>query len=399
MSAFLVAGARVFDGERALERADVLVEDGQIAAIAPSLAPPAGAEVVEGGGRTLLPGLIDAHVHVRPPGLAEMAIVFGATTVLDMGSEPALMGPYREQAGRSNQIADIRTSSGGATPTGGHPSPLVGLLFEQPLPGLDDPKDAAAFVDARVAEGADYIKLVVEDGSIFGAELPMLSPEATDAVVQAAHERDRLAVAHVHTLDAARQALAAGVDGLVHLFLDAPADDELVAEIAERDIFVTPTLTLLEAMVGRKTGAGLASDPRVAPLLSPEWVKNLERAWRFETPGRYEYAAETCARLHGAGVALLAGTDSACLGVVGTGPGISVHRELQLLVEAGLTAPEALAAATSVPADRFGLADRGRVAPGMQADLLLVDGDPTAEISDTLAIEAVWRRGERIERS
>jgi imidazolonepropionase-like amidohydrolase len=398
MSRFLVEGARVFNGARLIEQADVLVEEGRVAAIARSLQGDGDVAVIDGTGKTLLPGLIDAHVHVRPPGLAEQAIAFGVTTVLDMGSEPALMGPYRDRAAERNDLADIRSPSSPATPPGGHPAPLVGLVFDQPLPGLEQAADADEFVDARIAEGADYIKLVIEDGAMLGTTLPALGADVTDAVVRAAHARGKLAVAHVHTQAAAWQAIRAGVDGLVHLFIDSPPDQELIEQIAERDLFVSPTLTLLEAMVGRKTGEGLAEDRRVRELLSEPWLENLRRAWRFDCPGNYEHAVETVARLHQAGVRLLAGTDSAGLGVVGTAQGVSLHRELELLVDAGLKETEALAAATSVPADCFGLDDRGRIAPGLQADLLLVEGDPTKAITDTLSIEGVWRRGERLNR-
>jgi imidazolonepropionase-like amidohydrolase len=396
--AFVVVGARVFDGASIRDGVDVLVEGASIVAVGPAIPLPEGVVRIDGAGRTLLPGLIDGHIHVRPPGLAEVAITFGVTTVLDMGSEAALMLPYREQAERRNDIADIRSSSAAATPTGGHPAALVGLLFEKPLPTLDRAADADAFVDARLADGADYIKLVIEDGAMFGRRLPTLTQEMSDAVVRAAHDRGKLAVAHVHTLAAARQAVRSGVDGLVHLFLDAPADDELIEALVSQDVFVTPTLTLLQAMVGIRTGQRLAEDSRVLPFLPAGWAKNLGRAYRFDTAARYEHAVTTVSSLREAGVALLAGTDAACLGVVGTAPGVSVHRELELFVEAGLTPLEALAAATAVPAERFGLGDRGRIAPGAQADLLLVNGDPTIDIDDTLNIIGVWRRGARLAR-
>ena len=102
--------------------------------------------------------------------------------------------------------------------------------------------------------------------------------------------------------------------------------------------------------------------------------------------------------LHRAGVPILAGTDAAGVGVLGTAHGISLHGELRLLVQAGLTPLEALRAATSVPARHFGFTDRGRLAPGLQADFLLVEGDPTANIDDTLSIRGIWRRGERLDR-
>lgn len=103
-------------------------------------------------------------------------------------------------------------------------------------------------------------------------------------------------------------------------------------------------------------------------------------------------AASTLALLD-AGVDILAGTDAPN---PGTTYGASLHQELALLVEAGLSAEEALAAATSVPARRFGLDDRGRIAPGLRADLLLIDGDPIADIDATLDISDVWVRGKRI---
>jgi imidazolonepropionase-like amidohydrolase len=107
----------------------------------------------------------------------------------------------------------------------------------------------------------------------------------------------------------------------------------------------------------------------------------------------------TVSALRDAGVDILAGSDvSEPLPILGgLAHGASLHRELQLLVDAGLTPTEALRAATSAPTRRFGLDDRGRIAPGARADLLLVKGDPTRDITDTLSIEAVWRRGARLQ--
>jgi imidazolonepropionase-like amidohydrolase len=99
------------------------------------------------------------------------------------------------------------------------------------------------------------------------------------------------------------------------------------------------------------------------------------------------------AALRDAGVDILAGTDAAHLGPPGMAHGASLHGELQLLVRGGLTPTEALRAATSVTARRFGLDDRGRIAPGLRADLTLVDGDPTVAIEDTLSTRRVWRGG------
>jgi imidazolonepropionase-like amidohydrolase len=113
------------------------------------------------------------------------------------------------------------------------------------------------------------------------------------------------------------------------------------------------------------------------------------------TKGDFDTVLKSVAALHKAGIDILVGTDSSfpIPLLAGIAHGASVHYELQLLVRAGLTPLEALRAATSVPARRFGLSDRGLVKEGLRADLLLVEGDPTKDIKDTLSIKFVWRRG------
>ncbi|GAA3131279.1 hypothetical protein GCM10020255_005080 [Rhodococcus baikonurensis] len=114
----------------------------------------------------------------------------------------------------------------------------------------------------------------------------------------------------------------------------------------------------------------------------------------FDEPGSTANVIDATRRLYEAGVDVLAGTDAAAVGVPGTAHGVSMHGELELLVDCGLSPAAALRAATLLPAKRFGLDDRGRIALGLQADLVLVDGDPTTDVRQTLSIEGVWRRGE-----
>ena len=145
------------------------------------------------------------------------------------------------------------------------------------------------------------------------------------------------------------------------------------------------------------SGAELASDERFVPYLHPSARENLRQASSLagQVLGSFEIALETVRRFHEAGVVVLAGTDAPN---AGTAHGISMHRELELLVRAGLTPAEALAAGTSHPADRFGLDDRGRIAPGKRADLLLVRGDPTTDILATREIVAIIRGGVLVDR-
>jgi hypothetical protein len=154
---------------------------------------------------------------------------------------------------------------------------------------------------------------------------------------------------------------------------------------------------LNESLCGVPSGASLVADRRLAPFLSPFSEKNLMKRYALHPDGPLDFQAPltSVARLHAAGVPILAGTDAPNRG---TATGVSMHRELELLVHAGLTATEALAAATSSPAKAFSLADRGRIAVGCRADLLLVEGDPTADILAARNIVSVWKLGHKADR-
>ena len=184
----------------------------------------------------------------------------------------------------------------------------------------------------------------------------------------------------------------------MHLFVDQSVDDALVRLAVDKKAFVIPTLTVLESIGGDGGGSSLVADPARA-YLSPADRRALKSG--FPRSGdrigstRGGIPTDAVRKLHAAGVPILAGTDAIN---PGTAHGASLHRELELLVAAGLSPSQALAAATSVAADRFGLADRGRIAPGLRADLLLVTGDPCTEIKATRAIVGVWKQGQPIDR-
>ena len=169
--------------------------------------------------------------------------------------------------------------------------------------------------------------------------------------------------------------------------------------IASSGAFVIPTLVTISSAVGNNASA-LAADKRVSSKLNQKWLDALSRSMNVYPQGKLEDAYAGVIALHEAGVDILAGCDVSepipSLG--GLAHGASLHQELQLLVAAGLSPIEALQAATSIPARRFGLTDRGRVIPRARADLLLVDGDPTTNISDTLSIRAVWRQGVQVKK-
>jgi imidazolonepropionase-like amidohydrolase len=390
----LFRNARVFDGTAVLQGTDVLVRDGLIAEVGRGLAAPAGATVIDAAGRTLLPGLIDAHAHVFGDALRE-AVVFGVTTELDMFTDARLARTLREEqsAGQASDRADLFSAGSLVTAPGGH-----GTEYGMQIPTITAVDSAQAFVDARIAEGSEWIKIVYDDGKLFGLNWPTVSRALMQALIDAAHQRDRLAVVHVSTAAAAVEAIDAGADGLVHLFTDVAPPEGFAARLETTGSFVIPTLVVLKSISGTAGGGPLLEDERIVPYLIPASAAQLGQSFPAR-PGSergYAYAQETVRQLHAAGVPILAGSDAPN---PGTAHGAALHRELELLVEAGLSPVEALAAATRGPAEAFGLADRGRIAPGLRADLVLVAGDPTSDITATRSIEGVWKGGVSIDRA
>jgi len=399
---FAITNARIFDGEQVIDDHTVVIVGKIIRNIGGTV--PTDATVIDVNGATLMPGLIDSHVHTDINGLHD-ALLFGVTTELEM------MGRWsfreRKKIAERHDIADIRSAGMGITPPGGHPSQymksssniLIKLFFRFPF--VSSPEEAVKFVNKQVANGSDYIKIFVEDGSTIGYPgLRVTSNETLLAAVKEAHCLNKIAIAHVTTLDGGQKAISAGVDGLAHLFFDQQPDPELIAAMTSSGSFVIPTLVTLSTAFGN-SAAALADDKRVSSRLSKKWLDSLSKSMNIYPKGELQDAYTTVIALHKAGIDILAGSDvSEPIPILGgLAHGASLHHELQLLVAAGLEPIEALRAATSVPARRFGLTDRGRIVPGALADLLLVDGDPITNISDTLSILGIWRGGVRLKKA
>jgi imidazolonepropionase-like amidohydrolase len=353
-----LTNVRVFDGRELRGPTTVVIEGGIVGDNS------AGARIIDAGGATLLPGLIDAHVHLLTEGHLQQLADFGVTTALDMGAwPPSMVDSLRDRTG----MADMRSAGIPATSAGSSHSHLPGWPAEEMV---DGPAGAAQFVTDRIAEGADYIKLIVDT--------PGPDQEILDALVAASHRHGKLTVAHAVSTAALDMALLAGVDMITHAPLDRPLTESTTARILAQGCVSIPTLTMMKGVVDR-IAAVAASQPEGVPAAGPS----------------YESARDSVAELRRAGVPILAGTDA------NAGPGIpfsprhgeSLHEELELLIEAGLSNVEALRAATVLPAQHFGLHDRGVIEPGRRADLVLIDGDPIADIRATRQIRRVWCAG------
>jgi imidazolonepropionase-like amidohydrolase len=356
MPTTLLRDVRLFDGDAFGEPTELAFTDGTITA-----APVEDeiALVVDGQGGFVLPGLIDCHVHLYGPETLEALARYGVTTALDMSSPAPLVQALRARPGttaiRSGMMALSSPASAHAQRMKGIPAARESLV--------QDRADVPGMVASRVQQGADYIKVVID--------LPGFDQTTVDAIVIEAHLHGLKVIAHASRSDAVDMAQRAGVDVLTHAPLDRPVDPSQAEALAAAGVVIVPTLTMMKAIVERLAGG---AGPR------------------------YEPAAVSVAALHHAGVPILAGTDANQTPAAPASPqmGASLHDELALLVQAGLTPVEALRAATSVAAEHFGLHDRGRLLAGLRADLVLLERDPTADIHATRGIQAVWIAGEPV---
>jgi hypothetical protein len=196
-------------------------------------------------------------------------------------------------------------------------------------------------------------------------------------------------------VEEARTAVHAGVDALVHLWYypgrhnQKQVPPETLKLMAERGTFVIPTLQVVYSICGHSRGETVIADPALSSYTAAEALGTLKDRFRFSPPICQDLLKNVDV-LKQSGVTILAGTDAPN---PGSGHGVSLHDELALLQEAGLSTLEVLAAATSKPADAFVIPDRGRIAPGKLADLVLVTGDPTHDIHATRNIVTVWKNG------
>ncbi len=345
-------------GPRSVERVDVEFDE-FITGVRPAgSAPPAG-DHVDGTGRYLLPGLVDTHVHLGSRDALVAAARAGVTTVVDLGTHPDDL--IAEQRAARGLPAIISAGSAASAPG----SNQIARMGFPHLSGVSGPDDAERYLDWRSANGSDLIKIIVEDPA--ATDVPALDVPTIAALVDGAHRRGLLTVAHVVTAAAFDRGLDAGVDVLTHAPLDRPIEDETVRRMAGTGTVASPTLIMMRTMARARLG---------------------ERA-----DAAFANAVESVRRLHAGGVTVVAGTDANESPLAPVPHGVSLHDEIALLRQAGLTTSEALLAATGRAAETFRLADRGRVAAGLRADLVLLDRDPAVDPAAFRRPVTVWIAG------
>lgn len=378
----------VWDGEQLLEGCAVLVEGERIAAVGPADEMPKGAAVERLDGCTLLPGLIDCHVHLADwmlPGF----LAAGVTTVRDTGN-------------RLDWILERRARTA-ADPASGPRILCCGPVLDGKkvnwpsiARGCCDEREATAAVEELAEAGVDAVKLYV---NLTGGQIA--------AAVRRAGDLGLPVLAHLGSIDALAAA-AAGVGEIEHLSgcihhvegggrPDAGSASRWAAAFLEAGVVLCPTLVVWDRL-SRVNDAIFYNDRRarwVHPAVRAAWRRFPHRtsdpAERLARQAAAVAMKRTLRRLHEEGCRIIAGSDAPWPGLV---PGFSLHDELALMVDAGMPPRAALAAATSGAADALGLGGAtGRIRPGLAADLLAVEGDPTSDITALSEVRNVVRMG------
>jgi len=381
--------ARVFDGvsEHATEDGAVLVEDGRIASVGSVADLPAGVGITDLGDATILPGLIDAHVHLvwsasaephevveresraltalRCANNAALHLRAGVTTVRDLGATDGLSIDVARAVGLGVIRGPRVIAAGRAIAmTGGH-----GWFLGREADGAEAVRHA---VRSELKAGATCIKLMASGGVYGHAEepgSPQLTVEELRVAVEEAHKAGRRVAAHAYSIEAIGNALDAGVDSIEH---GSFIDRDTAGRMRESGTYLVPTMSVYRAMSERGPELG-----------APEYI-------RRKTAEVLEASREAFRLALEAGVPVAAGTDCGAPGH----PHGTLLEELMLMVESGASPVQALRFGTSAAADLLGLGDEvGSLEPGKRADLLAVDGDPTSEILALRDVRLVLRDG------
>ncbi len=397
LTAFTGARLILGDSNTVIENGTLIVRDGRIEASGDSVAVPVDAQFVDVSGKTIIPGLINAHGHVN--------------NVRGLEADPS----FYTEAHIENQLAlyaryGVTTvfSLGGGGPTGvavrdrsTQDLDHARLYLAGPVITAESPEEAIERVNAVADTGVDIIKIRVDDNLGGSQKMP---PDVYTAVIDAAHARDLRTAAHLYYLDDAKQLLAAGADLIAHSVRDEAVDEELTTLLKEHDVCYCPTLMREVSTFVYESRPDWFDDPFFLREADPAVIDELsspayqERVQNSRTAPIYKEALQRAKTnlksLADAGVGIAMGTDT---GPAGRFQGFFEHKELELMVEAGLTPLQTIVASTGAAARCMQIDDNlGSLSPGKWADFVVLGANPLDDIRNTREIESVWIRGNQV---
>jgi imidazolonepropionase-like amidohydrolase len=393
----------------------LVIKGGRIISISPA-SQVTGAHKIDARGKTIMPGLINAHGHLgllvdgqnRADAFTKENVqkqllqyeAYGVTSMLSLGLNRDVAYEWREeQKHGAFPGASFFTAGRGIGAAGGAPAlPVAPDQLYRPTA----PEEARTVVREMAAHQADIIKMWVDDS---GGKLPKITHEIYTAVIDETHKLNLRAAAHVYYLADAKSLVSAGVDALAHSIRDKPVDSELIHMMKSRHVWYIPTLTVDESFFAFADDPALLRDPFFAGAVRADARKRLDSdEYRNKvnsdanTPrakAALAVAMRNLKALHDAGVQIAFGTDSGANGY--RIPGWAEHRELELITRAGLTPMSAIITATRGSAAFLQVTDRGTLESGKLADFLILADDPLQNIRNSRQIVSIWHAGKQVE--
>jgi imidazolonepropionase-like amidohydrolase len=418
----LFEGARIIpgDGGAVVENGALLVEGGAITRIdrKGEIAPPPDANRIALDGKSVMPAIISAHVHpgfqrglsysaenfARETILDDLnrALYFGISTVMSHGIEKGdVMYQIRadQAAGRLGGARLMVAGRGiGAPNAGPGAAAYAGIAYE--ITTQDQARNA---VEELAARHVDVVKIWVDDR---GGRAPSLPLALSRTVIEQAHRNGLKVSAHVFYHKDAVELAAAGVDNFAHLVRDAEMSDALIATMIAKGIYVMPNIgapergthTAVPAWFDEPYLAGLLADTLPADVIARMRASFTGRDATAAARNRQNYAIlqKNVAKLAAANARIILGSDT---GLEDHPFGFAEQKELQMMAEAGMTPAQVIVAATSRSAEFVGFKDRGVIAPGKRADLLVLDANPLDDIRNTRRISSIYVAGKEVDRA
>ena len=381
-------GVRLIDGtdRPPVANATIVVTNGRIVAAGPAarVAVPAGAERIALDGKVVMPGLVNAHGHVNGARDLDTYAAYGVTTVYSLGGEPADVFAAR----RSQESASLARAR---------------VFVAGPVITATNPDEARAQVADVAAQHVDIAKIRVDDNLGTVAKMP---PDVYRVVIDESHKHGLRLAAHLFYLGDAKSLLAAGADLVAHSIRDAAVDAEVIAQLKQRRVCVSPTLMREVSTFVYESTPDFFRDSLFLTHANRAWMATLQEPARQEamrkSPAaqRYKAALDVASRnlktLADAGVTIAMGTDT---GPVGRFQGYFELMELELMAKAGLTPRQVLTAATRDAARCMQLdRDLGTIEAGKWGDFVVLDADPLTDISNVRRIHSVWIAGNKVQR-
>ncbi|MEM6697206.1 MAG: amidohydrolase family protein [Bacteroidota bacterium] len=353
----VIRGVDVFDGVVVIKNVDFVFTSEEIKKISANKRKYRNATIINGQGQTIIPPLINAHVHIQGADNLKEALSEGIFAVLDMFSTDGRANYFRSY-NDSLAYATFYSSNVGATAPGGH-----GTQFGVSIPTVNDMLSPKEFVAERVSQNADYLKITYE------VSMSRLDTSQLSALTRAIHSYNKIAIAHISDLQGGMEVIAQGIDGLAHIwYRQASISTEKDLEIMQqKEVFVIPTLSVITKLI--------------------EHSKKIKLEENYLTKAALK---EEIQKIHTAGIPILAGTDSPNFNMDYS---TQYFQELQLLKECGLTEIEVLQAATTNIYKHFKLEEFGQLKKGSSSSFILIEGQPHERMEEIANDKRIWKFG------